>query len=109
MPMPEHYTDEERSAFRAGVDAERNGFRCNPHSDLYQDVLKIETAEFKLHLTYDDVDAGYEMAVTFKGRLRNDEIVSRRIHLDSYAAAMARAARFMATHAPPRAVCHVDY
>lgn len=109
MSMPEWYNDDQREAFRAGVRAERDGFRCNPDRDLTQDVIKVETAEYRLHLGYDDVEGIYDLTVTYKGRIRNDKAVIRSIMFDSYVKAVSRVARFVADHAPPRARCNVDY
>lgn len=81
-------------------------FRCDPYRDLYQDVLKVQTATYRLSLSYDDVTGEYDLTVYFKAGYGER---SASIGLATYKDAIARATRFIAEHPAPMPVCCVDY
>ena len=96
-------TIEERAIFDLGVRAAAK-FSADPYRDLYQDVFKAETSQWKLQITYDDVTGEYYLSVNFKHRDRSVDVA-----FSSHKDVFARVTRFMAKHPAPVPRCLVDY
>lgn len=77
---------------------------------LHQDVLKMETADWRIYVGYDDVDDGVYLTLTLKNRWNADgERVTRTVHCGTAQKAIERAMRFVAQHPVPEPYCTVDY
>ena len=98
-------TDEQREIYRWGAD-DALRFRADPYSDLYQDVFKAETAEYKIRVSYNDPEGCAYLKVNFKNYSTRYD---REIEYANPRDAIARAIRFVTEHPAPRPVCHVDY
>ena len=99
-------TEAQRPIFDMGVQAAQH-FRCNEYRDLYQDVFKAETADYKLSLGYDDVDGSYDLQVTFKRHWAGRRQAS--VAFDNLDDALARVGRFIEQRPVSRPRCLVDY
>jgi hypothetical protein len=101
-------TEDRLMAFEIGRDSAL-AFRADPYRDLYQDVFKAETVDYKLSVGYDDVNGETILTVVFKRP--NYNACHRRAEMvfSSSREALERAVRFVAEHPAPRPRCYVDY
>lgn len=102
-------TEDERAIFNMGADEARR-FNADPYRHLYQDVMKAETAEWRLSISYSDPDGETYLSVVFKNRWTRDGQCKRvEIGYGSSSEAITRAMQFMTKHPAPAPQCFVDY
>ena len=81
----------------------------NPY-DVYQILFRAETPDHNITISYDDVEWGVVLSVTFKNRWTVDGFtVNRIIQTGTVAKAMERLARFLQQHPIGEPRCYVDY
>ncbi len=95
--------EDQRAIYNMGAEAALK-FRADPYRDLYQDVMRVETAEYKLSVGYSDPDSEVSVRIIFKDcvRWRYRDVTMTRLD-------QARVLRFIAEHPAPRPRCFVDY
>jgi len=103
-----HYDEREHAIFRAGQEA---ALRFNAGSHLiHQDVFKAESANWKLYVSYDDVEFGNTLTITFKDRWDNDGALKQvTIQCGTAKKGIERALKFIARHPVEEPRCDVDY
>jgi len=96
------WSEQENAAYRRGAD-DALKFRADPYRDLFQDVFKAETAEYRLSVSYNDPEGLSYLRVEFKGRR------TIKIEYPSAGEAIKRAIIFVSEHPAPQPSCEVDY
>jgi hypothetical protein len=99
-------TYDQREIYSMG-EREALKFRADPYRDLYQDVFKAETADYRLWVGYNDPDGCATLTVELRGESRRHRKIE--IEFADPRQAIERATRFVYQHPAPRPRCHVDY
>lgn len=112
--MSRYYSADQAEAYNAGMEEARRAYFRHTPGDINQMLFRAETQDHKFTITYDDVECGIELNVTFKNRWKQDDTfgpinVGVSVRMRSLKDAMARVGEFIARHPGEEPYCSVDY